>query len=318
MPDITYYPARRYVEKNLAPETEMKAYDFAALAQAQRRAIQTGVLTEEQARWMIPMAIVEGRSSNYGILHSLGIYASPKNIERFQKMGLKVYDTTVERPATKRAAEKEEQNLRLMVKGVFNKLFVPVLDWIEQDARRLRPKDMPLTPSQVAWDEAVALHNSGAPTAKVEAAFEKFVQFRDGGTRWDPRVISGRGFQSEVRAVDNELEELVPVDLVIYKDKKGDKFLEFADTAKLEPHRYAKAMAAILAVKSDLPDVKTPEDAMERYNGKGRALEDLGYGDFQQADSKHYRAKVKEAREMLAHPANLPLKAYLDEVGALQ
>lgn len=206
MPDIAYYPAKRYVDKNLKPERALKPYDFAAIVMAQKRAVNEGVLTPELAKYLLPMAITEGRSGNYGIRNNLSVYAKPETIERYRKMGLSIADATGDKPVPDTA-------------------------------------DM---------------------------------------------VIVNRG---------------------------KDKHLELTtDDNGYNPAKYSRVMAATLAEKASLIDVKTPEDAVKRYNGKGRALE-VADGKVQQADVNTYLSKVKEAQEMLEHPANTPLADYLNSLG---
>lgn len=85
---IPHFPAKRYVEKNLAPEVNLSYRDIAALAKARRVAEQNGVLPPALAEQMLPMALVEGRSGNFGILQNGAFYAKPQTVDRFKKMGL--------------------------------------------------------------------------------------------------------------------------------------------------------------------------------------------------------------------------------------
>ena len=93
--NLGYYPSTRYIEKNLAPETELQDYDFKALALARKVAEQNGVLSPELASKLLPMALVEGRSGNYGVISGPkhGFYAKPSTIKRFIKMGVKIGNT---------------------------------------------------------------------------------------------------------------------------------------------------------------------------------------------------------------------------------
>lgn len=192
---LPYYPSRRYVKEKLAPETKLTKDDFAAIAKAQKEAVQNGVLSPELAAYMLPIAIVEGRSGNYGIISSdkNGFYAKPSTIDRFRRMGLEI-----------------------------------------------------------------------GPDGHL-----------------DVRDIPGKG------------PHLFPV---MAKGKNGQD-------------DYARLMAAILAEKSATYANGDPLLAVERYNGKGRAVEHAD-GYTQQADSGQYVDKVREAREMLDDPSNKQLKDF--------
>ena len=85
---MPFYPARRYVDKNLAPEQSLRHTDIAALAKARRLAEAQGVLPPDLAEHLLPMAMVEGRSGNHGILQNGAFYAKPQTVDRFKKMGL--------------------------------------------------------------------------------------------------------------------------------------------------------------------------------------------------------------------------------------
>jgi hypothetical protein len=89
---LPHYPASRYVEKNLAPEKTLTYGDVSAIARAQKLAEQKGVLTPEVAQHMLPMAMVEGRSGNFGILSENGFNPTPTTLKRFKDMGLSVTD----------------------------------------------------------------------------------------------------------------------------------------------------------------------------------------------------------------------------------
>ena len=72
--------------------------------------------------------------------------------------------------------------------------------------------------------------------------------------------------------------------------------------------------AAILGEKAKLQGVRTPEDAVKRYNGKGKAMENAD-GELVPADVDVYWKKVQEARRLLTHEKNAPfyehyMKAY--------
>lgn len=63
--------------------------------------------------------------------------------------------------------------------------------------------------------------------------------------------------------------------------------------------------ALILAEKSKLKGVNSLDDAIRRYNGKGKATEHY-YGTAVPADVEEYLRKVNEAHTMLPHPKNAP------------
>ena len=69
----------------------------------------------------------------------------------------------------------------------------------------------------------------------------------------------------------------------------------------------ARLAATMLSVKSDLKEVDSPEKAVERYNGQGKANE-IANGKIVPADSKKYVQKVQEALSLLEHPANKVLR----------
>ena len=85
---IPHYPSQRYVEKNLAPEQSLRYRDIAALARARKQAEAAGVLAPDLAEHLLPMALVEGRSGNFGVLQNGAFYAKPQTVDRFKKMGL--------------------------------------------------------------------------------------------------------------------------------------------------------------------------------------------------------------------------------------
>lgn len=74
---------------------------------------------------------------------------------------------------------------------------------------------------------------------------------------------------------------------------------------------YARIMAAIMGEKAALVPKGDTDAAVKRYNGKGRAIEDVD-GVKQRADVDAYLSKVKQAREMLAHPKNKLLLDYFN------
>lgn len=185
---VKIYPSQRYIDKNLAPEQTLTIGDISALAKASKQAQDKGVLTPELASFLLPMAIVEGRSGNYGIVtDALGLYPKSSTLKRFKDMDLGVGEPGKLHPSD--TFMKDEKNLI--------------------------------------------------------------------------RMIPDRG-----------------------------------DKASM-----ARTMAAILSEKASLKGVETVEDAVKRYNGKGRALETAD-GVTMQADVDVYLEKVKEAKRMLEHPKN--------------
>jgi hypothetical protein len=64
---------------------------------------------------------------------------------------------------------------------------------------------------------------------------------------------------------------------------------------------------AVLAEKAAVAQAKgstRPEDVVKLYNGRGRAVEELGNGRWQQADVNTYWSKVQAALHALAFPEN--------------
>jgi hypothetical protein len=62
----------------------------------------------------------------------------------------------------------------------------------------------------------------------------------------------------------------------------------------------AKMAALVLAEKARLYG---EDKAVERWNGKGKAIEDTGYGS-EYADARNHVSKINEMNKMLAHPLN--------------
>jgi hypothetical protein len=316
MPDITYYPQKRYIEKNLAPESSLTKADFAALALAQRRAVETGVLTPELAKQMIPMAITEGWSANHGVREDLMLYASPQNIERFKKMGLTIAQehevlsaangTSFTMGRSSMMNDQATPSLMERIKGKLSRGVIELLDHVEQSTRE-RGKEP--TPVQSEWDKLVKLHRDEAHPSVIQEQADRFEQIRDG-------VLDAR---ARMPAPKDD----TPADLLI-TERKGDKYLVLNSqwTMHERPNersevRAARIMAAVLSEKASLKDVKSPDDAIKRYNGRGKSVEYL-HGDVVPADVDVYLSKVKEAGELLKHPKNAPLSEYLNQVGALQ
>ena len=71
--------------------------------------------------------------------------------------------------------------------------------------------------------------------------------------------------------------------------------------------------AVILGEKSKLKGIKTVEDAVKRYNGKGKAMEEY-YGATVPADVNVYWKKVSESKRLLDHPINAPLRKHFSSV----
>lgn len=67
----------------------------------------------------------------------------------------------------------------------------------------------------------------------------------------------------------------------------------------------ARLMPVVLAEKAALYG---ENNAIERWNGKGKAVEDNGWDDEQKADSKYHKGKVEEMIRMLNHPLNADIK----------
>lgn len=176
---LGFYPSQKYIQNNWAPEDVMPG-DLVALAQAQRKATDSGVLSTNLARSFLANALVENTPS-YGVVNSkLGYPPSPQRDRMFLKLGLKV-------------------------------------------------NRMP---------EGYELPTGSGPTQRALMA------------------------------------------------------------------------AAVLAEKARLYG---EDKAIERYNGKGRAIEDVPYFGEQRADANNHARKVAEAEAMLRHPKNASvLGAFMD------
>jgi hypothetical protein len=200
-PKLKYYPSNKHILKGQAPETKLTEDDLRSITLAQKHAVKTGVLSPDLAAKLLPMAMVEGWSGNYGIAASLGLHPSKANIKTMEKMGLTIEDR------------------------------------------------------QVQWEPYTP---------------EKDLQIK---------VIMGEKGKS--------------VPAITLGAIKGSEAM-------------ARLMAAILSVKSKGKDVDSPEAAVERYNGKGKAIEVVA-GHHVPADSKRYVEKVQEALSLLQHPKNKEL-----------
>ncbi len=88
---VPYYPAERYVQKGLKPEMTLHTDSMAAIAKAQRLAEDTGVLSPEVAKYMLPIAMVEGWGAGMGVRDDPGnaLYASQRVKKSLADMGLK-------------------------------------------------------------------------------------------------------------------------------------------------------------------------------------------------------------------------------------
>jgi len=201
-PRLKYYPSNKHILKGQAPEQNLSENDLRSLVSAQKLAVSKGILSPELGAKLLPIAMVEGHSGNYGVVSGIGIHPSKKNIAKFKAMGFSIEDV---RNNTK--------------------------------------------PHEVKAD-------------------------------------------LEIRKVMGE------------KGKVVDAIMEGALSG---PEAMAKLAATMLSVKADLKGISSPEDAVERYNGKGKALE-YADGRLVPADSKKYVNKVQEALSLLQHPANAKLK----------
>ena len=91
---VPHYPSPKYIEKNFAPEKTLTYGDISSLAEARKHAETVGVLTPALAEHLLPMAIVEGRSGNFGVNQGNAFSAKPSTLKRFRDMGLQVVDKT--------------------------------------------------------------------------------------------------------------------------------------------------------------------------------------------------------------------------------
>lgn len=240
---LPHYPSPRYVEKNLAPEKTLTYGDIADLAAARKHAEEVGALTPALAEHLLPMALVEGRSGNFGVNQGNAFYAKPATIERFKKMGLNIVDKT---------------------------------DPAQVEARK--------------WDVREP-GKGGAPD-----------QFYRTITVQGPN-----GPQPAQVLVDPSWGHLV-IDTIA--GKKGKYLMPSGETT---PGSAARMMAAILAEKAATHGAD-PAVAVKRYNGQGRATEQLANGVSHAANADQYLAKVQAAKQMLAHPKNAALMKHFNSV----
>lgn len=90
---IPHYPAQRYIDKNLAPEKNITQQDIFHLGKARQLAEQQGLISPQLGEHLLPIAMIEGRGGNFG-MNPGSIYAHPKTVENFRKLGLNIRDET--------------------------------------------------------------------------------------------------------------------------------------------------------------------------------------------------------------------------------
>jgi hypothetical protein len=237
---MPHYPSPRYVEKNLAPERTLTYGDISDLAEARKHAEKMGVLSPAVAEHILPMAMVEGHSGNFGVNQGNAFSAKPSTLKRFRDMGLQVVDKT---------------------------------DPAEVAARQ--------------WNVS-----EKGPDGRMQYFRRTMIQGPDGP-------------QEAHTLVDPSWGHAV-IDTIV--GKKG-KYL--MPSGEVTPGSNARMMAAVLAEKAATHGEGA---AVERYNGSGVAIERLGNGQSQVADSAQYRKKVEVAKQMLAHPKNAALMAHYNSV----
>lgn len=91
---LPFYPSERYIKYNRAPETSLTDQHVSAIAKAAKMAENTGTLSPELSKYLLPIAMTEGWGGNMGVLQSdkNAFYAS-KRFQRFaENMGLKEGD----------------------------------------------------------------------------------------------------------------------------------------------------------------------------------------------------------------------------------
>jgi hypothetical protein len=89
---VPHYPNQSYLDRNLAPEKKFTVDQLYELGRAAKIAEKNGVLTNELARALPAMAMVEGRPGNHGVNEGFSVPATPANIAKFKKLGLEVED----------------------------------------------------------------------------------------------------------------------------------------------------------------------------------------------------------------------------------
>ena len=87
---LSYYPAAHYLTKKWKAESVLTDRDVYALGKAARKAVDSGVLDKQLAEYMLPMAMVEDRSGNFGIRKDMALYPHAKTVDAFKRMGLSV------------------------------------------------------------------------------------------------------------------------------------------------------------------------------------------------------------------------------------
>lgn len=103
-------------------------------------------------------------------------------------------------------------------------------------------------------------------------------------------------------------------DIVIadYIDKKGKNrgpHLLLDDSPDDAAVRNAKLMMAKLATRV-AKHGEDPEKVIKGYNGKGKALEDVGYGQKVPADVKVHWDRIQQQKAILEHVANTSMREY--------
>lgn len=199
---VKFFPSQRYIDKNLAPETTLRDRDIEYLAKAKKEAVEKGILDPEFAEYMLPMAMREGRSNNYGIRADMGLYPHKKTLDRFKKMGLDVH--------------------------------------------------MNVDGNEVTGDVAPFLG-------------------------------------------------------IVHDTKKKDKYIRITNPHNAKEGEYAKLMAVFMAERADLVKDGSIEGKIKKYNGRGKAMEEVGIGVYHPADTEVYLKHVLEAKRMLGHESNKPL-----------
>lgn len=85
---VPFYPSQKYIQKGWKPE-QVSLETLAALAKAQRAALQGGVLSPYLAQRLLPNALIEGRHDDMG-LNNYGYPVTPQRDDRFRRLGLSV------------------------------------------------------------------------------------------------------------------------------------------------------------------------------------------------------------------------------------
>jgi hypothetical protein len=93
------------------------------------------------------------------------------------------------------------------------------------------------------------------------------------------------------------------LDLVMNKKSGKLEPMILMNNSQRDPNQAARRMVAILADKAALQGKDTPEKAIKKYNGAGKAIEDID-GKKVPANVQDYWNKVEEAKRMLQHEKN--------------